>query len=457
MSTREPSYEKSSDEKMRCPSCGKKGRSVKPITVKSLVADAARSHVDRTDGFRFCSEPSCDVAYFHPETDDRFSRSDVRVRIGQKETSPPRPICYCFDHTAEEIEDEVARTGSSRVVDEITQKCRQGLDRCEETNPQGACCLGNVRQTLKDAQAKRGQATPQGLNSRMDVGTLAQFGALASAVVASACCWLPLLLIAMGISGGALSATFEAWRPVLLPVTFVLLALAFYFSYRKPRAAVQVGVGTAEVCCAVSTAESSAEACCPPDKVKGFTLKKLNKAMLWVVTIFVLAFAFFPSYVGVLLGGGETLAARDDLQKFVVKIEGMTCEACAASIGNALRNVPGVAAVEVSYSRGQAVVGIPMGSDTPRDAIVTAIAAAGNYAGRFTNQVEWTLAIAGMTCEGCAVGLQAALSKVPGVSGASVNYDTGQATIAGDASVTEEVLQKTVSEAGYRVTSMTKQ
>lgn len=73
-----------------CPSCGTKGKPVKPVTVESLVVEAARSRVGRADGFRFCSEPSCDVAYFHPESGARIARHEVRVRIGQKETDPPR-------------------------------------------------------------------------------------------------------------------------------------------------------------------------------------------------------------------------------------------------------------------------------------------------------------------------------------------------------------------------------
>ena len=243
----------SADSDLLCPSCGGKGRSVKPVTIESLVSEAARSRAGRTDGFRFCAEPSCDVVYYHPETAERMYRDDVTVRVGQKETTPPRPVCYCFDHTVEEIETEVKETGTSRILDSIAEKCRQGLDRCEETNPQGACCLANVRRALKEAQARLGRGAPDATKSippsnngdvdccatngvseseaapRLDAGVIAQIGALASAVVASACCWLPLLLIAVGVSGGALAATFEAWRPVLLPVTFVLLGLAFYF------------------------------------------------------------------------------------------------------------------------------------------------------------------------------------------------------------------------------------
>ena len=75
--------------------------------------------------------------------------------------------------------------------------------------------------------------------TRIHAEVLAQAGALTSAVISSACCWLPLLLLAFGVSGGALSATFEAWRPVLLPVTFMLLGIAFFLTYRKPKKAAQ--------------------------------------------------------------------------------------------------------------------------------------------------------------------------------------------------------------------------
>ena len=446
-----------------CPSCSNKGRSVKPITIESLVTETARARVGLTDGFRFCAEPSCDVAYFHLESGDRFMRSDVNVRIGQKETSAPRPVCYCFDHTVEDIADEVAKTGTSKIADEITQKCRQGLDRCEETNPQGACCLGNVRQAVRMqvAQARHKGETPQKRKSKVNVGAVAQVGALVSAVAASACCWLPLLLIAVGISGGTLAATFEAWRPVLLPVTFALLSLAFYFTYRKPRRAATSaaaetdaeGDADGDACCVVPGADKEAEACCPPDKAKRFTLKKFNKVLLWVITAFVLAFAFFPNYVGFLIaGGGDTLAARDDLQKVVVKIDGMTCEACAAratSIERSLRELPGVVAAEVNYEKKEAVVGLPKGGEVPRDEILAAIAAAGNFTGRFVDQMQWTLAIDGMTCQGCAAHIQASLSKIPGVYGASASYKKRQATVFADPTLTEESLRKAVSDAGY--------
>lgn len=470
---------RSTDTDLLCPSCGEKGRPVKPVTIESLVTEPARTRAGRSDGFRFCAEPSCDVAYYHAETGQRIHRCDVSVRVGQKETTPPRPVCYCFDHTVEDIEAEVKETGTSRIPDSIAERCRQGLDRCEETNPQGACCLANVRRALKDAQATLGRDAPVAVGStspshdsnvdccavnttshsaaleRWDAGIIAQIGALGSAVVASACCWLPLLLIAVGISGGAVAATFEAWRPVLLPVTFVLLGVAFYFTYRRPRVAGLAGSyanASGDDCCCVPEA-GTVEPCCPPGSARGMMLKKVNKAMLWVVTAFVLAFAFFPNYVGYLLGGSNTLAMRNDLDIVVVDIEGMTCEACAASIEDSLRKVPSVAAAKVSYEKRQAIIGLPRGSQQPREAILSAIAHAGNYRGRIAEQVQWTLAIEGMTCEGCASGLQAALSKMPGVRAASVSYEEKRAVVTTTPPVSEEVLRNAVSQAGYSVKS----
>jgi len=42
-----------------------------------------------------------------------------------------------------EIETDIRLHGQTDVPGEIAVKCKQGLDRCEETNPQGSCCLRN--------------------------------------------------------------------------------------------------------------------------------------------------------------------------------------------------------------------------------------------------------------------------------------------------------------------------
>jgi len=101
--------------------------------------------LEHTDGFRFCAQVGCAIAYFHSQSGERILCEQVRVPIGQKQTAPLRLLCYCFDHTAQQIQTQIAETGNSTIPEEIGAKCKQGLDRCRETNPQGSCCLADVR------------------------------------------------------------------------------------------------------------------------------------------------------------------------------------------------------------------------------------------------------------------------------------------------------------------------
>lgn len=136
-----------------CPACGARGRRVKPVTLDALV----RVGTERDDAsYRFCATAGCDVAWFGESTGHPIPVSASRVRIGQKETSADRTLCYCFGYTAAEVAEQVGRTGTSTIPDVITDHCRRGEDRCPETNPQGACCLGNVRAAMKAASTVYG-------------------------------------------------------------------------------------------------------------------------------------------------------------------------------------------------------------------------------------------------------------------------------------------------------------
>ena len=107
----------------------------------------------------------------------------------------------------------------------------------------------------------------------------------------------------------------------------------------------------------------------------------LNKVMLWVVTVLAVAFLFFPSYVGVLFGTGDDAAVTENMNRAVFQIEGMTCEGCATTVAQAIRQVPGVVAVDVSYEKKQAVVGVKSGERIPEQEILSALKNAG-YSGK---------------------------------------------------------------------------
>ena len=99
----------------------------------------------------FCPDPDCDVAYFTADG-ETLSKDLLKARVGLKESGAPRPICYCFGYDFEDVEREAAGSEASAISAVITENCRQGLDRCEQTNPQGSCCLGNVRHVFQEAR-----------------------------------------------------------------------------------------------------------------------------------------------------------------------------------------------------------------------------------------------------------------------------------------------------------------
>ena len=148
-----------------CPRCGFGGKRVKTITLRSLLRSEREAEIGEADYF-FCSMPDCDTVYFREGGGRTFSKGDLTVRVGIKESSPPRPVCYCFDHTVEEIFDEVRRTGRSTVAADIRRMMAEERCSCETQNPQGSCCLGTVESYAREALAGYGgkEWEPEGAN-----------------------------------------------------------------------------------------------------------------------------------------------------------------------------------------------------------------------------------------------------------------------------------------------------
>lgn len=138
-----------------CPSCGAAGKPVKVVTLRALLKPEKSAEIANKAYF-FCGSPMCDTVYFSEDGSRTFFKADLTVRVGVKEVSPPRPLCYCFGHSVEGIFADVERTGKSTAVDEITRRIKEEGCSCETKNPAGSCCLGTVQGYVREAFTRFG-------------------------------------------------------------------------------------------------------------------------------------------------------------------------------------------------------------------------------------------------------------------------------------------------------------
>ena len=130
-----------------CPECGKTGKPVAGQTMKALVSVSLREVQDTQ--YLFCRTQSCSVVYFSANGEQTFTIEQVRERVYQKEPEAPDVfVCYCFRHTVGDVR-AASSKGRMTLVDDINTGINAGQCACDLRNPQGSCCLGNVRGMLK--------------------------------------------------------------------------------------------------------------------------------------------------------------------------------------------------------------------------------------------------------------------------------------------------------------------
>jgi len=107
----------------------------------------------------------------------------------------------------------------------------------------------------------------------MKARTATLLGSLLGGFLASLCCIVPLVFVALGVSGAAFAVRFEPLRPYFLVITYGLLAGAFYLTYRPASAVCEPG-----------------ETCEMP------TARRTGRVALWIATVVVLLTTAFPLY-----------------------------------------------------------------------------------------------------------------------------------------------------------------
>jgi copper ion binding protein len=134
------------------------------------------------------------------------------------------------------------------------------------------------------------------------------------------------------------------------------------------------------------------EAACADGTCQVSSASRWNKALLWMATVVVILFAAFPSYSGALLA--------------------------ALNRGASQQAEPGTPATAQRLTKAR-------------------------------------LTVSGMTCGGCAAGLEARLAEIPGVTSAKASYEKGEAIVEYDATrVTTAQLSEAVKKAGFKAESV---
>lgn len=134
-----------------CSSCGEKGKPVQTQTVKAMLALSLRAVADGE--YLFCRTPDCPVVYFSADGEQAFTVEQLRERVYQKEPQADEVLaCYCFQHTVGEIRAASPQARRS-IVEDINEGIQAGQCACDLRNPQGSCCLGNVRGLIKQYES----------------------------------------------------------------------------------------------------------------------------------------------------------------------------------------------------------------------------------------------------------------------------------------------------------------
>jgi hypothetical protein len=135
-------------EATACPDSGTTGLHVGVITLKALLKGGALRRLEGQE-YRFCADRDCDVVYFDRRTGSVFRKHDLTIRVGQKESEDPIPVCYCFDFTVADLRREIETEGKTRIPATISAEIEAGHCACEVRNPRGSCCLGEISKAIR--------------------------------------------------------------------------------------------------------------------------------------------------------------------------------------------------------------------------------------------------------------------------------------------------------------------
>lgn len=143
-----------------------------------------------------------------------------------------------------------------------------------------------------------------------------------SAVLATLCCWGPLLAALAGTSAAGLAASLERMRPLFLGIAVLSLGFGFRRAYRRPKD------------CAGACGRS----------------RRLQRIVLWISALLVAGLLLFP-HLSLPRAAAPAAPAGPTVQR-TVTVRGMTCSGCERTVEQAALDTPGVVEAHAYHGNG---------------------------------------------------------------------------------------------------------
>ena len=159
---------------------------------------------------------------------------------------------------------------------------------------------------------------------------------LLTAITASLCCITPVLALIAGTSG--IASTFswlEPFRPYLITLTILVLAIAWYQKL-KPK-------------------KQEIDCDCEEERPKFINSKKL----LFLVTLFAASMLAFPYYTQLFYPNTSkevVFVSDSNINKVEYAIKGMSCSGCEVHIESEVNKLDGIIEVKASHEKGNTIV-----------------------------------------------------------------------------------------------------
>lgn len=137
-----------------CPVCGNAGRKVNALTLDRHIPGPLRQKFGQEA--TFCLNASCEVVYCNPEG-EVVRKNETVLPVTIKDPGEEVYVCYCFEFKRSDLRRDLKEKGKTDIPEQIRKGVQEGRCDCERKNPQGACCLGNVANSLRTIQTELGR------------------------------------------------------------------------------------------------------------------------------------------------------------------------------------------------------------------------------------------------------------------------------------------------------------